>query len=89
MTFFGFLGHVAGLLVPALALAVMLWLAVRLRRGWRSNGRGAGLELGLLTVAGAAVLLVGLVYFGRDGKMATYAGLVLVQGSLAWWIRGR
>jgi hypothetical protein len=89
MTFLGFLGHVAGLLAPAVALAVLLWLAVRLRRGWRSKGRGAGLELGLLTVSGVVVLLVGLVYFGRDGKVATYAGLVFVQGTLAWWMRGR
>jgi hypothetical protein len=89
MTFLGFLGHVAGLLAPAVALAVLLWLAVRLRRGWRSTGRGLGLELGLLSAAGVAVLLAGLLYFGRDGKMATYAGLVFVQGTLAWWMRGR
>jgi hypothetical protein len=89
MTFFAFFGHVAGLVAPAVVLAVLLWLAARLRRGWRSTGRGVGLELGLLTVAGVAVLLAGLVYFGRDGKMATYAGLAIVQGTLAWWLRGR
>jgi hypothetical protein len=89
MTFFAFFWHVAGFLAPAIALAVVLWLSVRLRHGLRSTGRGAGLELGLLTSAGVMVLLAGLVYFGRDGKMATYAGLVLVQGSLAWWLRGR
>ena len=32
------------------------------------------------------VLLAGLVFFGRDGKMATYAALVAVQGTLAWWL---
>jgi hypothetical protein len=89
MTFFAFFGHVAGLVAPAAVLAVLLWMLVRLRRGLRLAGRGAGLELGLLTVAGVAVLLAGLVYFGRDGKMATYAGLVIVQGTLAWWLRGR
>jgi len=26
--------------------------------------------------------------FGRDGRMLTYAVLVLAQGSLAWWLRG-
>jgi hypothetical protein len=35
------------------------------------------------------VLLAGLVFFGRDGKMATYAALVLVQGTLGWWMRRR
>jgi hypothetical protein len=34
------------------------------------------------------VLLAGLVFFGRDGKMATYAALVLAQGTLAWRFRG-
>lgn len=89
MTFFAFFWHVAGFLAPAIALAVLLWLSVRLRRGLRSAGRGASLELGLLTTAGVVVLLAGMLYFGRDGKMATYAGLVFVQGSLAWWLRGR
>ena len=36
-----------------------------------------------------AVLLVGLVVFGRDGKMLTYTALVLVTGTLAWWNRSR
>jgi hypothetical protein len=39
-------------------------------------------------LVGMVVLLAGLVYFGRDGKMATYAVLVLAQGTLAWRFRG-
>jgi hypothetical protein len=35
------------------------------------------------------VLLAGLIVFGRDAKMFTYAALVLAQGSLVWWVRGR
>ena len=38
-----------------------------------------------LVLAGVLVLLAGLVLLGRDGKMATYAALVLVQGGLAAW----
>lgn len=89
MTFFGFVGHLAGLMAPAVAVALMLWMALRLRRGLRVSGRGAGFELGLLTLAGVLVLLAGLAYFGRDGKVATYALLVFVQGTLAWRLRGR
>jgi hypothetical protein len=34
------------------------------------------------------VLLAGLVWFGRDGKLATYAAMVALQGTLcAWWRR--
>lgn len=43
----------------------------------------------VLAGAGVLVLLGGLVVFGRDGKMWTYAALVLVQGSLVWWMRRR
>ena len=30
------------------------------------------------------VLVAGLVFFGRDGKMATYAALVLAIASSQW-----
>jgi hypothetical protein len=88
MTFFALLGHIAGLLAPAIAVAVMLWV-LTLRRGARASGWGAKAGLWALMGAGALVLLAGLLYFGRDGKMATYTALVLVQGSMAWWLRGR
>jgi hypothetical protein len=35
-------------------------------------------------VAGALVLIGGLVWFDNDGKMATYGALVLVSASLEW-----
>jgi hypothetical protein len=59
---------------------------------WPKARRGrwaARTELLALAGVGVAVLLAGLVYFGRDGKMATYAALVLAQGTLGWWLRGR
>ena len=34
--------------------------------------------------AGLAVLAAGLWFFGRDGKMATYAALVIVMGTSQW-----
>ena len=43
----------------------------------------------MLAGAGVLVLLGGLILFGRDGKMFTYAALVLAQGTLAWWMRAR
>jgi hypothetical protein len=32
-------------------------------------------------------LALGLVYFGRDGKMATYLAMVLVGASAQWFLR--
>jgi hypothetical protein len=35
-----------------------------------------------------AVLIAGLVIFGRDGKMLTYAGLILAAAGSQWWFQG-
>lgn len=88
MTPLAFLGHLAGFVAPAVFMAMVLWAVPRLRRAGRATG-GAGLEAFMLVVAGVVVLLAGLVVFGRDGKMATYAALVFVQGTLAWWLHRR
>lgn len=85
MTPLAFLGHLAGFIAPALFMALILWAVPRLRRRGRA-AQGAGLEAFMLVVAGIVVLMAGLVLFGRDGKMATYAALVVVQGTLAWWL---
>lgn len=86
MTVILMLVHLLAFVAPALGVALVLWLGLQLRQA-RRFGRGA--QLGLMVAGGVLVLLAGLIAFGRDGRMATYAALVLVQGSLAWWIRGR
>ena len=88
MTFFSAVFHLMGLLAPALAVAVLLWLGLLWRRGQPQSGGKPGRQLGWLVLMGVAVLLVGLAAFGRDGRMATYAVLVLAQGTLAWRFRG-
>ncbi|MGV3727365.1 hypothetical protein [Hydrogenophaga sp.] len=85
MTPLAFLAHLAGFIAPAVFVACVLWIVPRVTRAGRSAS-GASLEAFLLVVAGVVVLLAGLLVFGRDGKMATYAALVLVQGTLGWWL---
>ena len=88
MTFLAPLWHLLGLVAPALATAALLVLDLRLRRA----GAGGKLVLrsyALIAGVGVLVMVAGLVWFGRDAKMATYAALVLIQGTLAWWLRGR
>lgn len=89
MTFFGFFGHLLGLFLPALGVSAILMAAPRL---WPKASKGRWtLKTEALTLmgSGAVVLLAGLAVFGRDGKMMTYAALVLVLGTLAWWNRRR
>ena len=82
-----FVLHAAGFAAPALALALGVALAARWFRLDRS-GRAWWAATAINFVAGVAVLGAGLWYFGRDGKMATYAALVLAVAS-AQWLAGR
>jgi hypothetical protein len=88
MTFFGFWGHVLGLLMPALGVAAFL---IAMSRLWPAVKRRWSLKTEVMTLMGSGVVVVlaGLVVFGRDGKMLTYTALVLVLGTLAWWNRRR
>jgi hypothetical protein len=89
MTFFGFLGHVLGLLMPVLGVSAILIGAPRL---WPRAAKGRWrlkTEVLALVSCGVAVSLTGLAVFGRDGKMLSYTALVLVLGTLAWWNRRR
>lgn len=79
--------HVVNFLWAGFGLALVLWLALRLRvrlpRPWRA--------LAWLVATGWAVSLLGLVWGGQDGLIATYTALVVAQGTLAWRLakRGR
>lgn len=89
MTFLALFGHLLNFVAPAAGMALLLWGMPRLWPKARKGRWAASSELLALCGLGVAVLLVGLVVFGRDGKMLTYTVLVLAQGSLAWWMRGR
>jgi len=84
--------HLLGFLAPAFTLALTLPLAAR----WllRPSARPFWQQGAAVFAAGALVLLAGLWWFGRDGKMATYAALVLATGTAQWfasagWRAGR
>ncbi len=84
MGVFGLINHLLNFLLPALALAVLLPLCVR----WTPMGRGAAVGLGsnmlVLMAVNTAVLLAGLVWFERDGKMLTYLALAVAGASTQW-----
>lgn len=89
MTFFALLDHLLGLLLPAFGVSAVLIAAPRAWPRARKGRWALKTEALALVGGGMAVLLVGLVVFGRDGKMLTYTALVLVTGTLAWWNRSR
>ena len=73
-----FFAPAAGMGLIAPTLAKLLW-----RRGL-AGARWAWLAA-WVTAASATVLLAGLMVFGRDGKMATYAAMVLACALTLWW----
>jgi hypothetical protein len=89
MTFLALTGHLLNFMAPALVMALVLWGMPRLWPKARKGRWAPRTELLALSGVGVAVLLAGLIVFGRDGKMFTYLALVLAQGSLLWWVRGR
>ena len=89
MSFLALIRHLANFIAPAIGVAVLLWSLPRIWPKARAGRWGARRELMALCALGVGVLLVGLVVFGRDGKMLSYTALVLAQGSLGWWLRRR
>ena len=68
----------------AAALAKLLW--------WRELGGVRFVRLWAWASGATAIAsMIGLVVFDRDGRMATYAGMVLACAAALWWagFRGR
>jgi hypothetical protein len=79
-TFFHLLSFVA----PALAVAVLVALAARVIMPRQAPGLSWWLHVAINFIAGVLVLGAGLWYFGVDGKMATYAALVMAIACCQW-----
>jgi len=80
--------HLANFFAPALGVGLLASLIAKLL--WRRELKGAPwLRLGAwASLCGASVLVAGLVVFGHDGKMATYAAIVLAS-ALSQWVLAR
>lgn len=78
--FANFFGPAIGVGLIATGLCKLLWW-----RALRPVGFGALAKWAM--AAGALASLAGLVFFGRDGRMATY-GLLVAAAALALWWRG-
>jgi hypothetical protein len=77
--------HLGNLFLPALMLGAvaamlskLLWRRELAAVAWRQLAWPACAAASLITLAG-------LVVFGRDGKMATYAAMVVACAITLWW----
>jgi len=81
--------HLINFVAPAFAVGFISALLGRLSMRKAAGTPSWWLQGAINFIVGVAVLAGGLVYFGRDGKMATYAALVLACASSQWcMVRG-
>jgi hypothetical protein len=77
--------HLANFFAPAFGMGLSAPTLAKLL--WRRELRSARwLGLVIWTAGSCAVVLVaGLVWLGRDGRMGTYGAMVLVAALTLWW----
>jgi hypothetical protein len=77
--------HLLNFAAPALAVAVLVSLVSPFIYRKRVVARSRYAQAAINFVVGLGTLCTGLLFFGHDGKMATYAALVLAIGASQWW----
>lgn len=77
--------HLFEFVYPALALGAISAAGAKVL--WRSelSAMPWWRLAGAVALAGVVVLIAGLVVLGRDGRMLTYAGLVVVSAGVLWF----
>mgnify|MGYP007068781578 FL=1 len=87
MDFLSALNHLLNFVAPALSLPLLLWLPARLALGRPAGAPPWWMQWLVQAGVGTGVLVAGLVLFGRDGKMLSYAALVLSCASCQWGLQ--
>jgi hypothetical protein len=80
--------HLLSFLAPALGLGLLLALAGPLLLPGQASFRRWWAQAAINSIAGGLVLAAGLWWWGVDGKMATYAALVVVIATCQWLFGG-
>lgn len=92
MTFYLLANHLLNLVLPAAAVALLLVLASQVFGGLFKSKRSLAQtwygQAAIVFVANVVVLVAGLVFFGHDGKMLTYAAMVAGAAVCQWVLLG-
>jgi hypothetical protein len=80
--------HLLNFLAPALCVAGLMAFAARFFRKGMTPAASGRRHLAVNFALCAAVSLAGLLLWGRDGRMATYAVLVMAAATSQWWQLG-
>jgi len=76
--------HLLSFAAPALAVAFLVALGARIALPGPTAARSWWGQGAVNALVGVLVLAAGLWHFGVDGKMATYAALVVAVASCQW-----
>ena len=81
------LNHLLNFAAPAAALALVLVPLARVLMPKSAPALSWWAQAAIVFIVGCAVLVAGLWLQGRDGKMSTYAALVLASATCQWLLR--
>ena len=88
MTALNLINQWLNFMAPAAGVALLLVLLTRVFSGFLKPKRPLApswwAQVAIVFVAGVLLLLAGLVVFGHDGKIATYALLAAGAGTCQW-----
>ena len=92
MTAYLLLDHILNFIAPAAVVALLLVLAAGLFNRFlvsnKSFAQSIWSQTAIIFIVNVLVLVAGLVFFSNDGKMATYAAMV-VAAALSQWVMRR
>ena len=78
--------HALNFAAPALAVALFTVFFSRLVLGKRGFTLAWWAQAAIIFIVNLLVLLAGLWFFERDGKMASYVALVICAASTQWLV---
>lgn len=76
--------HLLNFVAPAAALALLLVIFGRFFRSKTPVALVWWAQAAIVFIVGVAVSVIGLVLWGRDGRMLTYAALVVACATCQW-----
>jgi hypothetical protein len=79
------LNHLLNFVAPACTVGVLLAVAGPFFTGNRRSAPATLAQAAINSVAGGLALGLGLWFFGRDAKMASYGAMVLSCASAQWF----
>lgn len=81
---FALLNHLLNFVAPALGMALLVTLVARIFMRKMPATPVLWKQFAINYIASMVLLIVGLLFFGRDGKMMTYVGMAMACATSQW-----